>query len=122
MRNDVLEKSFAFAVRVIKLRKYLLYEAPIKEYELSKQIVRSGTSVGANIEEAQGAQSTSDFLSKIQIAYKEARETRYWIRLLQATNYISAEQAESIFADIDEICKILSKIIMSTKDKLSTTN
>ncbi|WP_316316556.1 four helix bundle protein, partial [Clavibacter michiganensis] len=82
--NVLLEKSFDFAVRVVKAYKFLVEEK--KEYVLSKQFVRSGTSIGANAEEAVGGQSKADFISKISIAYKEARETNYWIRLLTATD------------------------------------
>ena len=77
---------------------------------------RSGTAIGANVEEAIGGQSRADFLSKISIAYKEARETRYWLRLLKDANYLVPRDFESIFADADELCRILSKIITTTKD------
>ncbi len=83
--NILLDKSFAFAIRVVKACKYLSEEK--KEFVISKQFLRSGTSIGANCEEAVGGQSKADFVSKISIAYKEARETKYWIRLLYATNY-----------------------------------
>ncbi len=86
MKENVLpEKSFAFAVRVVKAYKYLVEEK--KEFVISKQFLRSGTSIGANSEEAVGGQSKADFISKLAVAYKEARETRYWIRLLNATEY-----------------------------------
>ena len=113
-------KSFAFAVRVMKLRRYLCYEADVKEFDVSNQLLRSGTSVGANVEEAQGAQSASDFLSKISIAYKEARESRYWIRLLAGSDYINEEAKRSLLADVDELCRMLSSIIMSTKDTIAS--
>ena len=115
--NILQEKSFAFAVRIVKLYKYLCEEK--KEFVLSKQVLRSGTSIGANIEEAIGGQSDKDFLSKISISYKEARETIYWLKLLLATNYILPEQAESMLHDADEICKILAKIKKTTTDKIS---
>jgi len=83
----ILEKSFNFAVRIIKLYQYLSRNK--KEYELSKQILRSGTSIGSNIEEAHGGISEADFSNKISIAYKETRETKYWLRLLFATDYIN---------------------------------
>lgn len=118
----MLDRSFAFAVRVVKLRKFLLYEVPFKEYDISKQLVRSASSVGANVEEAQGAQSDSDFLSKMSIAYKEARESRYWVRLLSATDYLSPEAANSLLSDIDELCRILSKIIIKTKLRIKNKN
>ena len=91
--NVLLEKSFAFAVRVIKAYKYLVEEK--KEFVLSKQFLKSGTAIGANAEEAVGGQSKADFISKLSIAYKEARETKYWIRLLHATNYFDDAQATS---------------------------
>jgi len=115
--NILQEKSFAFAVRIVKLYKYLCEEK--KEFVLSKQVLRSGTSIGANIEEAIGGQSDKDFLSKISISYKEARETIYWLKLLLATDYILPEQAESMLHDADEICKILAKIKITTTDKIS---
>jgi len=120
--NTVLAKSFAFAVRVVKLRRHLCYEASVKEFDISKQLLRSGTSVGANVEEAQGAQSASDFLSKISIAYKEARESRYWIRLLAETEYIDNNAERSLLADADELCRMLSSIIMSTKNTIAGSN
>lgn len=106
MKNDnvIQEKSFAFALRIVNLYKYLREEK--KEYVLFKQLLRSGTSIGANIEEAIGGQSGKDFISKLSIAYKEARETIYWLKLLQAASFLSAEQAKSILSDGQEICKI----------------
>ena len=89
--NIIQEKSFAFAVRMINLYKYLCEEK--KEFVLSKQILRSGTSIGANVEESIGGQSDKDFLTKVTIAYKEARETVYWLKLLLATDYLNKEQA-----------------------------
>ncbi len=115
--NIVQEKSFAFAVRIINLYKYLQIEK--KEFVLSKQVLRSGTSIGANIEEGIGGQSDKDFLCKLSIAYKETRETIYWIRLLFATDFISDEQKNSIINDADELCKILAKIILTSKQKSS---
>jgi four helix bundle protein len=90
-----------------------------KEFVLSKQILRSGTSIGANIEESIGGQSDKDFLTKITIAYKEARETVYWLRLLFATDYINNEQSDSLLSDANEICKILGKIQLSMKNRNS---
>ena len=111
--NVVRDKSFVFAVRVVKASQFLMQER--REYVLSKQFLRSGTSVGANVEEALGGQSDADFISKMNIAYKEARETAYWIRLLQATDYLTNSQAESLLADANELCKILSRILITTK-------
>ncbi len=107
------EKSYAFAIRVINLAKFLREEK--KEYILSKQIVRCGTSIGANIEEASGAQSNNDFIAKLHISLKEAKETHYWVRLLRDTEYISNEQAQSLIDDIDEIITILTKSLKTIK-------
>jgi four helix bundle protein len=118
MKNNIIqEKSFAFAVRIVNLYKYLCEEK--KEFVLSKQILRSGTSIGANIEESIGGQSDKDFFAKITIAYKEARETVYWLRLLLATDYLKEEQAESLLKDAEEICKILGKIQITMRNRNS---
>lgn len=91
MKENIIQiKSYAFAVRIVKVYQYLCEEK--KEYVLSKQLLRSGTSIGANIEEAIGGQSGKDFYAKLTIAYKEARETHYWIRLLTDTNYLSKKK------------------------------
>ena len=119
--NIIQEKSFAFAIRIVNLYKYLTSEK--KEFVLSKQILKSGTSIGANIEESIGAQSDKDFLNKISISYKEARESIFWLKLLQATNYLSAEETESLLSNAEELCKILGKIQISIKNRIaSTTN
>ena len=115
--NIIQQKSFAFAVRVVNLYKYLTVEK--KEFVLSKQLLRSGTSIGANIEESIGGQSDRDFLSKLSIAYKEARESMYWLKLLQATNYLTNEEANSLLNDVEEICKILGKIQITIKKRNS---
>jgi len=115
--NILQEKSFAFAVSIVKLYKFLCEEK--KEYVLSKQILRSGTSIGANIEEGIAGQSDKDFLSKLSISFKEARETVYWLKLLLATDYLTKEQTDSLIRDAEELCKILSKIIITTKNKLT---
>lgn len=107
------EKSFAFAIRVIKLAKFLREEK--KEFILSKQIIRCGTSIGANIEEASGAQSNNDFIAKLHISLKEAKETHYWVRLLRDTDYITTEQAKSLIDDIDDIITILVKSLKTIK-------
>ena len=111
--NVVQEKSFAFAVRVVRVYQHLMNEK--KEFVLSKQLLRSGTSIGANIEEGIGGQSEADFISKLSIAYTEAREDAYWIRLLHATDYLTANQTQSLLTDADELCKILGKILLTTK-------
>src|SRR5437868_15359492 len=112
--NIVLDKSFAFAIRVINAYKFLIEIK--KEFILSKQFLRSGTSIGANAEEAVGGQSKPDFVSKLSIAYKEARETKYWIRLLQATDYFAETQARSLLNDNDELLKIIAKILITAKN------
>ncbi len=114
--NIIMQKSYAFAVRIVRLYKHLSESK--KEFVLSKQMLRSGTSIGANVEESIGGQSKHDFLSKISIAYKEARETIYWLRLLKDTDYISQVEFDSIHTDADELCRILSKIQTSTKEGL----
>ncbi len=106
--NIVQIKSYDFAVRVIKVFKYLSEEK--KEYVLSKQLLRCGTSIGANIEEAIGGQSEKDFFAKLTIAYKETRETHYWIRLLKDTNYLSVEDADSLLKDVEELLRIIGSI------------
>jgi four helix bundle protein len=113
--NIIQQKSFAFAISVVNLYKYLTSEK--KEFVLSKQLLRSGTSIGANIEESIGGQSEKDFLSKLSIAYKEARESMYWLKLLQATDYLNQEQAENLLADAEEICKILGSIQKTIKTR-----
>jgi len=106
--NIVQKKSYAFAVRIVKVYQYLCTEK--KEFVLSKQLLRCGTSIGANIEEAIGGQSKKDFFAKLTISYKEARETHYWIRLLTDTEYINKEQSESLLKDINELLKIIGSI------------
>ncbi|MBR5529534.1 MAG: four helix bundle protein [Oscillospiraceae bacterium] len=113
MNNNIYQKSFQFAVRIVKLCKHLQMEQ--KEYILSKQVLRSGTSIGANVAEAQQAQSKPDFTSKINIALKEAAETDYWLRLLHETEYLSKTQFESMISDCDEIESILVSIVKSSK-------
>ena len=117
-RNIVHEKSFAFAVRVVRVYQHLMSKK--KEFVLSKQLLRSGTSIGANVEEGVGGQSEADFISKLNIAYKEARETAYWIRLLEATDYLTASQSQSLLTDADELCKILGQILITTKRNLNS--
>ena len=106
--GTVAEKSEDFAVRMINLCKYLRHTK--KEYVLSKQILRSGTSIGANVAEAQRAQSRADFLAKMSIALKEANETYYWLRLLYRTQYLTGLEFESLSADIDELLRMITAI------------
>ena len=113
--NPVQTKSYAFALRIVKLYRYLCGEK--KEFVLSKQIVRSGTSIGANVEEAIGGQSRKDFLSKMSIAYKEARETHYWLRLLRDSDILETKHAESVIEDCEELLKLTGSIIRTTKLK-----
>jgi four helix bundle protein len=115
VENPVYEKSFEFAVRVVNLYKYLTAEK--KEYVMSKQFLRCGTSIGANVAEAQKGQSYADFLSKMCIASKEANETAYWLRLLNRTEYISQEQYESMRRDADELISILTAICKTAGGK-----
>ncbi len=112
-KNIIQEKSFCFALRIVKLYKYLKENK--KEYVLSKQLLRSGTSIGANVEEAIGGQSKNDFISKISVAYKESRETLYWIKLLRESNYLSQKQSDSLVDDCQEIIKIITKIQKTMK-------
>ena len=115
--NILQEKSFAFAVKIVMLYRFLCEERQV--HALAKQILRSGTSIGANVEEGIAGQSDKDFLSKFSIAYKEARETVYWLKLLVATGYLTKEEADSLIGEAEELCKILSKIVITTKNKLS---
>ncbi|MBQ7109392.1 MAG: four helix bundle protein [Clostridia bacterium] len=106
--NIIVDKSFDFAVRIVNLNKYLNNEQ--KEYILSKQLLRSGTSIGANVSEAERAQSKADFISKMSIALKEANETNYWLKLLYKTDYLNKSQYDSINTDINELISILIAI------------
>lgn len=115
MDNVIENKSFQFAIRIVRLYKFLCEEK--KEYILSKQLLRAGTSIGANVTESQQAQSKLDFVSKISIALKEASETKYWIKLLGATEYLSENQTKSILDDCVEIEKILVTILKSAKNQ-----
>jgi four helix bundle protein len=110
----IADKSFQFAIRVVKLHKYLCQK---NEFILSKQLLRSGTSIGANAHEAVSAQSTNDFIAKLSIALKEARETLYWLKLLAATEYLSEAEAETIIQECNELIAILTSIIKTTKKK-----
>ena len=109
------DKSKAFAVRIIKLYKYLCDEK--KEFTLSKQLLRSGTSIGANVKEAVRGQSKPDFIAKMSIALKEASETEYWLELLYETEYLDKIQFDSIYADNQELIKILMSIVKSSNER-----
>jgi len=115
--NIVLEKSFKFATRIIKLYLYLKKEK--NEYELSKQILRSGTSIGSNAEEAVAGYSRKDFSAKMGIAYREARETKYWLRLLHETEFITTKVFDSSMSDCEELLKIIGSIQISLKGRHS---
>ena len=114
MNNAIREKSFQFAVRIVKLCKYLQTEQ--KEYTLTRQLLRCGTSIGANVAESQQAQSRADFISKLNIALKESYETDYWLRLMHETQYLSSDEFQSIIADCQELEKLLISIIKSLKE------
>ena len=113
----IQEKSLAFAVRIVKL--YKLLSENKKEYVLSKQMLRSGTAIGALAREAEHAQSKADFLNKMNIGLKEANETLYWLILLKETEYLSQTEFQSIYADAEELVKILVSIVKTTKTKLN---
>ncbi|MCY1633334.1 four helix bundle protein [Marinifilum sp. D737] len=112
--NTVKTKSFKFAIRTVHLYKYLCDEK--KEFVLSKKILRSGTSIGANVRESQNAESKADFIHKLGIAQKETDETLYWLELLVATDYIEEKLFQSLNYDAEEILKILRSIIISSKN------
>ena len=113
--NVLKEKSYRFALRVIKAYRHLASEN--KEYVLSKQLLRSGTSIGANIAEANQAQSRPDFISKLSISLKETVETEYWLCLLRDSEFLTKSQAESLISDCGELKAILTAAIKSTKKK-----
>lgn len=112
-RNVVREKSFAFALRMVKLAKYLQEQK--REFVLAKQVLRSGTAIGALVREAEHAQSKADFISKMSIALKEANETDYWLDLLHQSDYVTSESHASIHPDIQELIKLLVSIVKTSK-------
>jgi len=112
-------KSFAFAVRIVNLYKYLCSDK--KEYTLSKQLLRSGTAIGALVREAEQAESKADFIHKLAIALKEANETEYWILLLRETGYLTPKECESILSDLTELLKLLTSIIKTSKRNLKSS-
>jgi four helix bundle protein len=114
--NQIVTDSKAFAVRIIKLYKYLTEEK--KEFVISKQVLRSGTSIGANISESVFAQSRMDFVSKMSIALKEANETKYWLELLVETDYLTKEQYKSVAENVKKIIGTLVNIVNSTKNNV----
>ena len=106
--NVIQTKSYSFAIKIVEVYKYLVEVK--KEYTLSKQVLRSGTSIGANVEEAIGGQSKKDFFAKLTIAYKEARETKYWLRLLADTSYLEVEKSKALIDDCEELLRIIGSI------------
>ena len=115
MENAVKEKSKKFAVRIVKLYQYLCEEK--REFVLSKQLLRSGTSVGANVHEALQGQSKADFTAKMSISLKEVSESEYWLELLFETGYLNKEQYTSILADCKELVKLLTAIVKTSRVK-----
>ncbi|MCQ2264309.1 MAG: four helix bundle protein [Bacteroidales bacterium] len=115
--NALRELSYNFALRIVKLGRFLREDK--NEFILSKQIVRSGTSIGANIEEASGAQSQKDFIAKLHISLKESKETHYWLRLLKDSGYTTEEQTESMLKDLNLIITLLTKSLKTLKSKES---
>ena len=112
-KNVTYDKAYKFAIRIVNAYKYLQKEK--KEFVLSKQLLRSGTSIGANIAEANGGISSADFSAKISIAYKESLETKYWLSLLKDTGYIDEKSFSNIYQDADEVAKILFTILKKTR-------
>ena len=110
----VRRKSYDFALRIIKLCTLLRQD---KHFEISSQLIKSGTSIGANVEEALAGQSRKDFFNKMSIASKEARETNYWLRLIRDANIVNAQQVQKITADSEELIKILTSIVKTGRDK-----
>ncbi|EOZ92298.1 hypothetical protein A33Q_4391 [Indibacter alkaliphilus LW1] len=115
--NPIKDKSFAFAVRVVRVYKFLISEK--KEFVLSKQFLRSGTSVGAMVKEAEHAETKKDFIHKMAIAQKEINESMYWLELLMETDYLTQDEFESLSMDALEIMKLLTSIIKSTKANIN---
>ncbi|RZK36464.1 MAG: four helix bundle protein [Hymenobacter sp.] len=116
--NNLYEKAYAFGGRVVRAYQHLSQER--REYVLSKQLLRCGTSIGANVAEANGAISDADFSAKISIAYKECLETKYWLNLLRDTDYITTSAFDSLFADADELGKLLYAILRTTRSLKSS--
>lgn len=118
-KNVLSDKSYQFALKIVRLYKKLYNE---KEYVLSRQLLKSGTSISANVAEANGAISNSDFSAKISIAYKESLETKYWLRLLEDSGYLEENNFKSLFESADELSKILYSILKSTRIKSKSIN
>lgn len=114
--NIIKDKTFAFAVKIVKVAKQLMESR--KEFIMSKQLLRSGTSIGANVREGINAESKADFIHKLSISQKEADETLYWLELLKATDFISEEEFKTLSNDCQEVIKILRSIILTTKQRI----
>lgn len=114
--NIIKDKSKAFAIRIVKLYQFLIKEKV--EFILSKQILKSGTSIGANVKEALRGQSKPDFIAKMNIALKEASETEYWLEILYETGYIDEIQMKSIYVDVQELIKLLTSIVKTAKGEV----
>ncbi len=113
--NPIERKSFEFAVRIVRLSKHLMETK--REFVLSKQVLRSGTSIGANVSEGLQGMSKKDFIAKLSIALKEAQETSYWLRLLNETDYLNESEFESLHPEVIEIIKILTSILKTSREK-----
>ena len=118
--NNLYTKAYAFGVQVVKAYQHISQEK--REYVLSNQLLRCGTSIGANVAEANGAISEADFSAKVSIAYKECLETKYWLNLLRDTDYITTPAFESLFADADELGKLLYAILRTTRNLKSSAS
>jgi four helix bundle protein len=116
--RDLLDRTFNFSLRIIAFYTFLKNKGGVARI-LGQQVLRSGTSIGANIEEAQGAQSRADFISKYSIARKEARETRYWLRLLIASKIVPESRVKELLQETEELIKILTTVILRTKENKS---
>ena len=114
MKHIIKEKSFSFALRIIKLYRYLTEQK--KEYVISKQVLRSGTAIGALVRESEYAESKADFIHKLAIALKEANETEYWLELLHQSSYINSKSFQSIATDLTELLKLLIAIVKKSKE------
>ena len=117
--NVVKDKSYRFALRIVRAFKYLTLEH--REFVLSKQVLRSGTSIGALVSEAEHAQSQADFINKMYVALKEANETEYWLRILKDSDYIDEKTFASIYADCDELIRLLVSIVKTAKETKKKT-
>ncbi len=120
IKHILRDKSKAFAIRIVRLSQYL--QENFHEYVLSRQVLKSGTSIGANIRESKNAQSISDFISKLEIALKESDETEYWLEILHETGYISDDEFDSVVTDNKELTAMLVSIVKSSKKKREIEN